>query len=203
MHKGEESKSELVQRLEPFDTLFYNRIAEKLLERLYRVFIEKETDGEGRYLEYRFANYILRHSKEYISRLKIRSRLAKIGEIDVLGFDENDRPSLIAEVKDRPVRYEDIDKWVSNVKRAYSEYGGSVMEAYFVGSAGYTEGTIKRLEDSNEIDAKKGYIKLGATAIAKDFCSWNKDIRELGKVFFKIFDVRGNQFVKVLPRTSR
>lgn len=181
----------------------YKKMSEKMLDRLYHVFIEKETDRQGRYLEYRFANFIQKLSRQNIARLKIRYDLPKVGEIDVLGFDSDDKPVLIAECKDRPVKYEDVDKWISNVKRTHSEYDGSLMEAYFVGSQGYTDGTIKRLEDSSEINAKKGFIGLGGTALVKDFMLGGRDIRDSGKVFFKVYDYRGNQFVKVFPRGSR
>lgn len=180
----------------------YKKMSEKFLERLYRVFVEKETDGKGRYLEYRFANFIKNKSTCDIARLKIRYDLPKVGEIDVLGFDSDDKPVFIAECKDRPVKYEDIDKWISNVKRAYSEYGGSLTEAYFVGSAGYTDGTIKRLEDSNEINPKKGYVSLGGKAFIKDFLLNDRSTSDSGKVFIKVYDVRGNQFLKILPRAS-
>lgn len=178
----------------------YNKMNERMLENIHRIFIKKETDGKGRYLEYQFANFIKRHTRLDVARLKIRSKLPKIGEIDVLGCDSHDQPLVIAECKDRPVKKEDVDKWISNIKRVYSEYNGSLQEAYFVGSNGYTEDTVKRVEDLKEIDPKKGILKMGGVSLIKDFLSTGKELGESGKVFIEIYDVRQNQFVKILPR---
>ena len=93
--------------------------------------------------------------------------------------------------------------WISGFqtfKRVYSEYEGSLQEAYFVGSNGYTEGTVKRIEDLKEINPKKGILKMGSLSLIKDFLNTGKGISESGKVFIEIYDVRQNQFVKILPR---
>jgi hypothetical protein len=90
----------------------YNRMNERMLENVHRIFVQKETDGKGRFLEYQFGNFMMRHLKLDVGKLKIRYDLPKIGEIDVLGFDSHDRPLVLAECKDRPVKNEDIDKWL-------------------------------------------------------------------------------------------
>jgi hypothetical protein len=185
---------------------FYDKMDERMLENIHRIFIKKETDGKGRFLEYRFANFIMKHSKVDFARLKIRYPLPEIGEIDVIGFDSQKKPKplLVAECKDRPMKYEDVDKWISNIKRIYSRYDGSLIQAYLVGSNGYTEGTIKRIEDLEEVDSKKGILKIrGGASRIKEFIISDKALGESGRVFFEIYDVRQNKFVRILPRYNR
>ena len=180
----------------------YSKMNERMLENINRIFVRKETDGKGRYLEYQFANFLKRYSDEDIARIKIRYDLPKIGEIDVLGFDSKDQPVIMAECKDRPVKYEDVDKWISNVKRVFSEYDGSLKEAYFVGSSGYTEGTIKRVETLKEL-TPKGYLYAGIKVMSyvKDlFGGRDTGLTESGRVYIELYDVRQNEFVKMFPR---
>ena len=179
----------------------YNNMSEKMLETVHRIFIKSETDGKGRNLEYQFANFLMKYTNADIARIKIRAELPKVGEIDILGYDSEDQPILIAECKDRPVKYEDVDKWIMNTKRVHNQYEGTLQESYFVGSNGYTQGTVKHIEDLGEVDPRKGILKMGGMAIIKDFLGTNKGLGNSGKVYIEMYDVRNNQFLKILPHS--
>lgn len=186
---------------------FYDKMSDVLLENIHRIFITKENDGKGKYLEYRFANFIAGMTGTEISRLETRVILSNaVGEIDVLGFDSNNKPTLIAECKDRPVKHEDVAKWILNTKRVYSDYGGSLAESYFVGSRGYTEGIVSRVETLKEVDVTKGCMKM-EIATAKDLVShswkWlnnSKGFGETRSVGIQMYEVRQDQFVKIFPK---
>lgn len=181
----------------------YNKMDERMLESIHRIFVKKETDGKGRFLEFRFANFLMKHSKVIFPRLRIRYKLEGIGEIDIIGFDSEKKPKplLLAECKDRKMKFEDVDKWIENIRRVFSKYNGSLMEAYLVGSSGYTQETIKRIESSPEIDSKKGFLKMGGVSSRiKEFIISDKALEESGRVFFGIYDVRQNKFMRILPR---
>lgn len=178
----------------------YNNMNEKMLEAVHKIFIKNETDGKGRYLEYQFANFLMKHTKADLVRIKIRAELPKVGEIDILGYDSDDQPILIAECKDRPVKYEDVDKWIMNTKRIHSQFEGTLQESYFVGSSGYTQGTVKHVEDLGEVDPRKGILNMGGMALIKDLFNTNKG-RNSGKVFIEMYDVRNSQFLKILPHS--
>lgn len=96
----------------------YDNMNDSMLENIYRIFANKESDGYGKYLEYRFANFVIRKTKLDINNVKIRCEdFRDTGEIDFVGFNEKNQPLLMAECKDRKVKHEDIEKWISNVRK--------------------------------------------------------------------------------------
>ena len=48
----------------------YNNMNEKMLEMVHRIFIKNESDGKGRFLEFQFANFLMKHTKADVARLK-------------------------------------------------------------------------------------------------------------------------------------
>jgi hypothetical protein len=68
-----------------------------------------------------------------------------------------------------------------------------------VGSKGYTQGVVNRVEDLKEIDAHKGILKMGGIAAVKDFLFTDKGSAESGKIFIELYDVRQNKFFRILP----
>lgn len=94
-------------------------------------------------------------------------------------------------------------------KKNNSQSKGTLTEAYFVGAKGFSDETIRRIENSIDIDAKKGRIKTvigvpkiveGITRIGQCFGN-DKALSQTGVVSFAIYDVRDKAFNKIFPRT--
>jgi hypothetical protein len=127
----------------------YHNMSDPMLQTVHSIFVKRESDKEGRNLEVQFANFLMNQTDLDIKRLEIRYKLSDtIGEIDIVGFDDKNKPVLMAESKDRQVKWEDMDKWIGNIRRIYTDLGGSLKEAYFIGSNGYSKEIIKRLEST-------------------------------------------------------
>jgi hypothetical protein len=178
-----------------------------MLEEAYRIFAMKENDHKGRYLEFRFANFLKLKYERELARIKIRKKVPNVGELDIVGLDSENHYCLMAECKDRPIRYEDVDKWLINIRRLYDLYGNRIKRAFIVGSKGYTPETLKRVEDLKNID-KKGRLNFieGVTVTkAYHFAKWFADPNrptnsdELDKVYIGLYDVREGKFNQVFP----
>lgn len=113
----------------------YSNMSNRMLEILDLIFIKQETERKGEpkglFLEYRTANFIKQNSKLKIKQTKVRKPLSN-NEIDVVCFDKEGNPVAIAECKDRSVKKEDLDKWITNSKNIFRDYKGSLMESYFI-----------------------------------------------------------------------
>jgi Holliday junction resolvase-like predicted endonuclease len=177
----------------------YDGMSDKMLQTVHAIFVAKESGMRGRSLEFRFANWLQRKLPEGVARLKVRHEVSRVGEIDVIGLDSKDRPLVMAECKDRPVKFEDLDKWLSNVKRLYSEGQMLLEAAYFVSSAGYTQGTIDRIKDLPEVDGRSGVLKMGLGATLRSFFG-DSEASKAGKVRLTLLDLRDDRFVQMFPR---
>lgn len=180
------------------------KMTDSLLEFLHRVFVKKESDGHGVFIEFRTANFIKRNSKLKIDRIKTRYGLPQIGEIDVLGFNSKDNPIVMAECKDKKAKKEDLDKWIKNIKLIYSDYNCSLEEAYFITTEKMTDANYERIEKSDDVDAKKGQLKA-ITGVSKVIQYFNdkKSLGESGRVRISMYEVRKNCYVKIFPRTKK
>ena len=133
-------------------------MTDNLLENIDSIFIKKESDGKGLFLEYRTANFIMRNSKLKIARIATRHTFPEIGEIDVVGFNSEDKPIVVAECKDRHAKKEDVAKWIQNSRQILTN-DGSLEKSYFVTSDRLTNENFEYIEKSKEIDAKSGQLK--------------------------------------------
>ena len=148
---------------EPFSggkgAALFDKMNDPMLNYVHRIFVKKESDKKGLFLEYRTANFIKRHSDFDVEYLKIRTKLPQISEIDVLGYDSKDNIVVMAECKDRNVKKEDVAKWIENTRRIYTDYGNTLEESYFVTSSKLTNENIEYIETSKDVIAKTGQLK--------------------------------------------
>lgn len=164
----------------------YDKMNEKMLNAVREIFIEDKEDKTGRYFEFRCANW-LDYNVKGISRIEVRHKFPKIGEIDIVGFNHNDDPTIMAECKDRPVVAEDIDKWIANIDKLSQDYD-SLEKAYFFSSRGYTQGVVDRVKGHQNINDQS----TGKYLVRKGIL--NKSYIEL-----KVYDVPGGKFQKRFP----
>ena len=181
---------------------FYDKMTDNLLEKINRIFIKKESDGKGVFLEFRTANFIMRNSKLKITRIATRHKFPEIGEIDVVGFDAEDKPIVIAECKDRHAKKEDVAKWIQNSRQIFLANDCSLEKSYFVTSDKLTDENFEYIEKSKEIDAKSGQLKTISGKLERfgQYLKDNKSFGESGKVFLSVYEVRQNQFTQIFPR---
>jgi hypothetical protein len=181
----------------------FDKMSENLLERLHAIFVKNESDGKGLFLEFRTANFIMRQSKcrDKISRVSVRYT-TDIGQIDVVGFNSEDVPLIIAECKDRSVKREDLAKWLENSRQMFEKSKGDLAESYFVTSSRLTDESILFLENNHTINSKNGQLKVatGITGYTKNLFMANKGFFETGNVSLSIYEVRQGQFTKVFPK---
>ena len=163
----------------------YDNMNEKMLNVVREIFFDNKEDKTGRYFEFRCANW-LDYNEKRISRLELRHKFPKIGEIDIVGFDSYDEPVLMAECKDRPVSFEDIDKWLANMEKLSQEYP-NFSKAYFFSSKGYSQGVVDRVKNNPNVDQFTGEYALKKGILSKTFIS------------LKIYDNRGDKFLKQFP----
>ncbi len=182
----------------------YNKMSEKMLGFLDRIFVKKESDGHGLFLEYRTANFIEEKSKVKFDRLAIRHEFSNSDEIDVTGFNAKGKPVVIAECKDKKAKKEDIYKWIRNTKLRFEQNNGSLEESYFVTTEKITDNTYGSLEGFKEIDLDSGVFKIHnlLKGIIKNLGD-EKNLASSRGVLLSVYEVRENQFVKVFPRKKR
>jgi len=142
----------------PFEV--YDAFNDEALKTVYECFVDHMLDRRGRFLEYRFAQWLAGRNKA-IKKIDIDKKMP-FGEIDVVGYDKDGRIICIAECKagKEKASKEDVDPWLRNVELVFSKTNGSLESAYFVNVAGFTEGTRKRMLESGKID-QKGFLSLG------------------------------------------
>jgi hypothetical protein len=163
----------------------YDNLNEKMLNVVKEIFLDNKEDKTGRYFEFRCANWLDLNEKR-ITRVELRHKFPKIGEIDIVGFDEYDDPLIMAECKDRPVSFEDVDKWMANLDKLNSEFP-SLAKAYFFSSKGYTQGVVDRVKNNNNVDPSTGIMEIKRGILSKYY------------VALKIYDNRGDKFLKQFP----
>ena len=156
-----------------------------MLEYLNRIFVEQELDSEGRFIEFRTADFIKQKYRTQIKRVEIRPRFDKIGEIDVVGFDSEDKPLVMAECKGkRPIK-DEMAKWLENTRRVFHENDKTLIKSYFVTSNKLTPENLKYIEDCEDVDAKKGQLMTVRGIIERGIRYLKDDKRpsESGKVY--------------------
>lgn len=138
----------------------YSKFPEDALRAVYECFIECKIDERGRYLEYRFAQWLAKTDKR-INKIDIDKKIPNIGEIDVIGYDKKGRIIVIAECKARKSKAskEDIDPWLRNVELIFNETKGSLTDAYFINIMGFTDEIRKRMLEDKRID-ERGFFKI-------------------------------------------
>ena len=180
----------------------YDQMSEKMLEYLNRIFVEQELDSEGRFIEFRTADFIKQKYRTQIKRVEIRPRFDKIGEIDVVGFDSEDKPLVMAECKGkRPIK-DEMAKWLENTRRVFHENDKTLIESYFVTSNKLTPENLKYIEDCEDVDAKKGQLMTVRGIIERGirYLKDDKSPSESGKVYLSIYEVRKGEYTKIFPR---
>jgi hypothetical protein len=140
----------------------YESMNDEALELLYRVFVKREVDRAGRFLELRLADFIMKKHKD-ISKVDFRKKLVgaskAIHEIDVVGYNEKEDVKVIGECKTRASTKDHITKWFKEVEDLLrGDYGETLGYAYFMSLGGYTEDAIKMIKDAIDKDGK---YKLG------------------------------------------
>ena len=163
----------------------YDSMNEKMLNTVREIFLDNKDDRTGRYFEFRCANWLDLNVKG-ISRVELRHKFPKIGEIDIVGFNQIDEPLIMAECKDRPVSFEDVDKWIANVDKLNFEYP-SLGRAYFFSSKGYTQGVVERVKNIPNVNSYTGEMEIKRGILSKYY------------VALKIYDNRGDKFLKQFP----
>lgn len=178
----------------------YKKMDEVMLDFINRIFVKKESDGRGLFLEYRTANFIKQKSKVKIDRIEIRHEFSG-DEIDVTGFNSKGKPVVIAECKDKHARKEDIAKWIKNSKQLFQDYKGSLEESYFVTSDKLTGQNYSYVEDFPDINSEEGVLTVHGLfrGIIRNLGD-DKPLTKSRGVSMSIYEVRQNQFTKVFPR---
>lgn len=131
----------------------YEAFNKRGLEMAYKCFITKEFDQTGKCLEYRFAQWLAKKHKQ-IKAWIFRRRFSPVGEIDIIGYNENDDVIVIAECKCRKgkAKKQNLDKWIANVKLIkQKDIAPDLKIAYFVNLGGYTQETLDRLFERSDI----------------------------------------------------
>jgi hypothetical protein len=163
----------------------YDNLNDRMLNVVKEIFLDNKEDKTGRYFEFRCANWLDLNEKR-ISRIELRHKFPRIGEIDIVGFNEYDDPLIMAECKDRPVSFEDIDKWMANLNKLHDEFQ-SLAKAYFFSSKGYTQGVVDRVKNNPYVDPYTGILEIKRGILYKYYVS------------LRIYDNRGDKFLKQFP----
>ncbi len=180
----------------------YDKMSDKMLDYLNRIFVKKESEGHGLFLEYRTANFIKCKNKK-VNQIRIRVKpCLEVKQLDVVGFDSKDIPLVMAECKDTSVKVDYLDKWIENTKRLFDFSKGILEESFFVTSKKLTEECLRHIETHKDIDAKRGQLKVvgGWFERGINYLSDNRDLNKSGRVYLSIYEVRQNEFTKVFPK---
>jgi len=131
------------------------------LNMVYRCFVKKETDLRERFMQYRFVQWLAKRHKQ-MKKMDFGRRISTIGEIDLVGYDENGDIIVVAECMCRKEKAEkeDLDKWIENVKLLKQAIADKLKIAYFVDISGYTQEAIDRLFRRKDI-TRDGKLKTG------------------------------------------
>lgn len=167
---------------------FWDKMSDNMLQTLHEVFIDKKDDKRGRFFEFRCAEWLARKDKS-ISKLGIDVKNSQTNniEMDIIGYRADGSIRFMAECKDRSVKYPDITAWL---KRAESLYEEGLKTTYFFSSAGYTQGTIDRVETMPNVFKEDGAYVIDSGGIFKK----EKTIE------IAIYDVRNGKFREEFPK---
>lgn len=173
----------------------YDAFTDEALRAVYDCFINHEYDSRGRFLEYRFGQWLIGKDKQ-VEKIEIDKKIQGIGEIDVVGYDKEDKIVCICECKARKTKAskEQIDPWLRSVELLYSRTENTLKRAYFVNVAGFTDGIKTRMLENKNLDSK-GLLKM----------KWGLDIHssgiEFGKKGVNIFlcEERSGKIMQVFP----
>jgi hypothetical protein len=143
----------------------YESMDNKALNMLHRAFVKCEIDKQGKFLEFRLANYLMRQFKNVVKadfRKKCHGASGVSHEIDVVGYNAKEEVIAIGECKTGLVTKDHISKWLKEIDDiAKSGEYDKLDQAFFLSAGGYTEDSIKMIRDV--IDKNGVYkIKLGA-----------------------------------------
>lgn len=131
----------------------YDAFSPRGLEMAYKCFITKEFDPTGKCLEYRFLQWLVKKHKG-IKIWTFRETFSPVGEIDIVGYDEDGDIIVVSECKSRKgkAKKENLDKWIENVKLIkQKDIAAHLKIAYFANIAGYTLETRNRLFARSDI----------------------------------------------------
>jgi hypothetical protein len=179
----------------------YDSVSPKTLQYLDRVFVKNESDSQGRCLEFRTAPFLKRINRS-IKRVEIRKRFPSVSEIDVTGFDSQNRVLAIAECKDtRPLKSQ-LAEWIENSRLIFLANKGSLETSYFITTDKLTTGNLDYIRLHKEIDQDSGQLKIvsGLFERIKRNLGDEKSFSETGRVYLSIFQERDGQFTKIFPR---
>jgi hypothetical protein len=142
----------------------YKAFPDEALKTVYDCFVENKLDERGRFLEYRFAQWMANKDKE-ITKIDIRKKIPNIGEIDVIGYNKDGKIISIAECKARrgKASKEDIDPWLRSIE-LIKNIEGSLKNAYFVNVAGFTPGIKERMLEDRRIN-EDGFFKIKTSLV--------------------------------------
>lgn len=140
----------------------YKDLDEKVLEDIYFAFAKKSHDKSGRFLEYRFADWIWR--KDEIAKFDtidfrrphVRGE-NNIHEIDRVALDEDDNIVLITECKARqgPATKEQISKFLNMLKDVKRGREGDYLKGgYFVSFGGYSPEALDMIKGNVDDEGK-------------------------------------------------
>jgi hypothetical protein len=181
------------KRRDLFET--YDAFTDEALEATYDCFINHEYDSKGRFLEYRFGQWLISKDKQ-VEKIEIDKTIQGIGEIDVVGYDKEDKMVCIGECKalKSKASKEQIDPWLRTVELLYRRTEDALKRAYFVNVAGFTDGIKTRMLENKNLD-NKGLLKI----------KWGFDITwsstSFGKKGVNIFlcEERSGKIMQVFP----
>jgi len=172
----------------------YNTFSNDALKTVYNCFVENKLDERGRFLEYRFAQWLVNKDKQ-ISKIDIDKKIPKtnIGEIDVIGYDKIGNIIALAECKARKGKApkEQIDPWLKSVELIYNHTQGNLKDAYFVNVAGFTDGIKERMLEDKRIN-EEGFFGM------KWGFDWGDIIKKKG-VYIFLFEERAGEIKQIFP----
>jgi hypothetical protein len=157
---------------------FHPTISENLLEiyeafndyglnMVHQCFVKKEMNLGGRFLQYRFAQWLAERHKQ-MKKIDFGREISTVGEIDLVGRDKNDDIIVVAECKCRKEKAKkaDFDEWIENVKLIKQAIGDKLRVAYFVDISGYTQEALDSLYERKDITSD-GKLKTGVIGRVK------------------------------------
>ena len=138
----------------------YREFSDEALRVAHECFVRRTLDKRGRFLEYRFAQWLTKKDKA-IDKVEIDKKIVGIGEIDVVGYSKKGDIISIAECKARKGKAskEQIDPWLKNVELIFNKTKQTLKRAYFVNVAGFTDGIKRRIVEGGGIN-RKGFLVL-------------------------------------------
>lgn len=169
----------------------FEEMSDGYLQRSYEIFVELKHDRTGKNFEYLCANWLM--GKGEIEKLETDHEFHGVGEIDVVGFDDNMLPIVIAECKDRPVIKDDIDKWITNTVSLYNQFSSKIEEkhhghlhinSFFLTSERITQEVLERYKN-HKVKENGVYQKIPLIS---------------PKAYLNIYEVKGNKFEQKFPK---